>query len=72
MAWCLTAAVDGGPYLKPVVDRALGGNPLAVFCGTGGALGLVPYPPTHTVRLESASNVLATTSFTLVEVGAGQ
>jgi hypothetical protein len=33
---------------------------------------LVPYPPTSTVRLESASAVLATTSFTLVEVGAGR
>jgi hypothetical protein len=70
LAWFLTAAVDGGPFLKPVLDQALGGNPLAVFSGTGGAWGLVPYVPTATVRLKSASNVLATTSFTLVEVGA--
>ena len=72
MARCLTAAVDGGPYLKPVLDQALGGDPLACFSGTGGAWGLVPVVPTATVRLESASNVLATTSFTLVEVAAGR
>jgi hypothetical protein len=72
MAWYLTAAVDGGPFLKPVLDQALGGNPLAVFSGTGGAWGLVPYPPTSTVRLESASAVSATTSFTIVEVAAGR
>jgi hypothetical protein len=72
MAWFLTAAVDGGPFLKPVLDQALGGNPLAVFSGTGGAWDLVPYPPTSTVRLKSASNVLATTSFTLIEVSAGR
>ena len=33
---------------------------------------LVPYPPRANVRLEAASNVLATTSFTPVEVGAGR
>jgi hypothetical protein len=53
-----------------VLDQVLGGNRLAVFPGTGGVWGLVPYPPTSNVRLESASNVLATTSFTVLEVGA--
>jgi hypothetical protein len=63
MAWYLTKR--GGrrrAFFKPVLDQALGGNPLAVFSGTGGAWGLVPYPPTSNVRLEAASNVLATTS----------
>jgi hypothetical protein len=64
--------VDGGPYLNLVLDQVLGGNPLAVFSGTGGAWGLIPYPPTSTVRLEAASNELATTSFSLLEVGAGR
>jgi hypothetical protein len=44
--------------------------PLACFSGTGGAWGLVPVAPTATVRLQSASNLLATTNFTLIEVGA--
>jgi hypothetical protein len=70
MAFFLTSAVDGGPYLKAVLDQAVGGNPLACFSGTGGAWGLVPVVPTANVRLESASNVLATTSFTLLEVAA--
>jgi hypothetical protein len=70
MAWFLTSAVDGGPFMKSVLDQALAGNPLACFSGTGGAWGLVPVVPTASVRLESASNVLATTSFTFVEVAA--
>jgi hypothetical protein len=42
---------------KPVLDEALGGNPLAVFSGTGGAWGLVSYPRRATSGW-SASNVL--------------
>jgi hypothetical protein len=33
---------------------------------------LVPYPLTSTVRVAAASNVTATVSFALLEVGAGR
>jgi hypothetical protein len=72
MAWYLTSAVDGGPFLRAVLDQAAQGFASACFSGTNGGWGLVPIVPTASVRLESASNVLATTSFTLVEVAAGR
>jgi hypothetical protein len=68
LAWYLTAAVDGGPFLRSVLDQANAGNALACYSGTGGAWALIPTVPTATVRLESASAVSATTSFTIVEV----
>jgi hypothetical protein len=40
----------------------------ALFTGAGGAWGLVLFPPATTVRIETSGNVLAVTSFCLVEV----
>lgn len=42
------SAADGGAFFEALLDQALGGTPLAVS-GTGGAWGLVPYPPTSNV-----------------------
>jgi hypothetical protein len=73
MAWYATFTVDGASqFARPVLDQAALGFASAIFSGTNGGFGLVPWPPTGTVRIETATNVIATTSFALVEVAAGR
>jgi hypothetical protein len=71
-AWYLTKR--GGRwrgFFKPMLDQALRRQPAPRLLWHRRRMkGRVPYLPTRNVRLESASNVLATASFTLVEVGA--
>jgi hypothetical protein len=73
MAWYATFTVDGAAqFARPVLDQAAQGFASAIFSGTNGGFGLVPYPPTATVRIETATNVTVTTSFALIEVAAGR
>jgi hypothetical protein len=66
--WFAAFANNGGPYARPVLDGAAFGVAYPVWTGTAGGWGLVPYPPTATMRVEAASNVTATVSFCVVEV----
>jgi hypothetical protein len=73
MAWYATFTIDGaGQYARPVLDQAAQGFASAIFSGTNAGFGLVPYPPTATMRIETATNVTATTSFAIIEVAAGR
>jgi hypothetical protein len=69
-AWFATFAIDGGPFARVVLDQAAQGFASAIFSGTNGGWGLVPYVPTATMRVEAATNVTATVSFAIVEVAA--
>jgi hypothetical protein len=72
-AWFLAFTVSsGGPFARVVPDPALAGNPAAVFSGTNGGWGVFVWPPTAEVRIETATNVVATTSFAIIEVAAGR
>jgi hypothetical protein len=69
MAWFLSFAVSsGGPFARVVPDPALAGNPAAVFSNTNGGWAIFAWPPTAEVRIETATNLTATTSFALIEV----
>jgi hypothetical protein len=61
-----------GTGFSPAEPGGIQGFISACFSGTNGGRGLVPIVPTANMRLESASNVLSATSFTLVEVAAGR
>jgi hypothetical protein len=67
--WFLSFAVSSGaPFARVVPDPALAGLPAAVFSGTNGGWGIFAWPPTSEVRVETAGNLTATTSFALIEI----
>jgi hypothetical protein len=68
-AWFISFAVSSGaPFARVVPDPALAGLPAAVFSGTNGGWGIFAWPPTSEVRVETAGNLTATTSFALIEI----
>ncbi len=68
MAWFLTFQMPGaGSFNRPVLGEAAQGFASACFSGNSGAWGIVPQPSNATCRLESASNLIATTSFCIIE-----
>ena len=65
LGWHLAfQATAGGPWLR----LATAGTVTPVFSGAAGAWGVVPYPPTGAVRIETSAAVSATTSCALTEV----
>jgi len=60
-------ATPGGAFLRALDPWSSISGAVVANVGTA-AWGLVPYPPSTTVRIETSAAVSATTSFQLVEV----
>ena len=66
--WFVTFQMPGlGSFNRAVLGEAVQGIAWPVFTGTNGGWGIVPQPPNAVCRLETAANVLATTSFCIIE-----
>ncbi len=59
--------IIGGAWLR-YLDPWSSVTSQAMFSGTNGAWGVVVYPPSSQVRIETSAAVSATTSFALIEV----
>jgi hypothetical protein len=61
--------VPNGPFVRAIDPWSVISG--AVFAGTNGGWGMIPYCPSNQVRIETSAGVSATTSFQIVEAVRG-
>jgi hypothetical protein len=72
LGWFVSFAVTpDGPFIR-YCDMLNSTGSYALFWGAGGGWGVIPYPPTGTLRLETTGAAAAVTSFTLIELAGGR